>query len=659
MNHDFFDACAAALTAGLNGTLQGLLIALLVGVALRFLPQTNAATRHAVWWITFLLIAAMIPAQWLYTVGASSAKAFEHEAGMGEANDLVLLAETEPAASPPAEAPALVCIGPGTDSDTQAFLISRESQPESVPGVRRSAPESTTVSGTTKGASFGDWISSLLPFPLKRIAGPKLSNSMAAGLFLLWLSLAGARLVRLAWHLHWIRRLKAGARLPGEELAQRFAELSGHARVARSVLLRISSCQNSPVLLGFFHPMILLPERFACAGWDEMEPVLRHELAHVQRRDDWVNLVQHLVQACFFFHPALWWISNRLNFEREIACDDCVLQQGASHRTYALLLANLASDWQRPLALAPGVSNRKSQLQQRIHMILNTRRNTSARLARTRLGLLAATAGVLAVAGIYFAPRVILAQDHATPTPPTASAVTFTPALPEGLPPAHVASALTVFAQASTPAPGARTSAARFKPDDLPTPAPGAVTVVAGTPSPPEASDPSLPEPALAPEPPGAPPGHPRLPRAAMAPRPPRAPNLPDGASIEERLARLEELVHTMMAQQHLNQKQHRDEAVARMKMEADHDALRATEDAWRLSKQRDDLFRGDAEKSFEKQQENLGHQLDMMRRQRDTLQREMDKLQRQIERIERDHQLFEKQSQDEKQRGQPKAESK
>jgi len=148
------------------------------------------------------------------------------------------------------------------------------------------------------------------------------------------------------------------------------------------------------------------------ANEGEVEHVLRHELAHVDRRDDWGNLVQQLIQAALFFHPAVWWISARLSLEREIACDDCVLEASGRPRAYALTLANVASRMNhcRHL-LAPGVSNNNSQLQQRITMILNTHRDRSPRLARSRLGFFTTATAIFAVLAINAGPRLVLAQS--------------------------------------------------------------------------------------------------------------------------------------------------------------------------------------------------------------------------------------------------------
>ena len=57
----------------------------------------------------------------------------------------------------------------------------------------------------------------------------------------------------------------------------------------------------------------------------ELNAILLHELAHLRRRDDWTNLIQKIVGALLFFHPAVWWIEKKLALEREMACDDLVL----------------------------------------------------------------------------------------------------------------------------------------------------------------------------------------------------------------------------------------------------------------------------------------------------------------------------------------------
>ena len=172
------------------------------------------------------------------------------------------------------------------------------------------------------------------------------------------LGLVGLRLRR-------IRQLKFEAFEASPELDELFSRLCAQTHAKRKVTLGVSETQRSAVLLGFRNPKILLP---AECDVREAEPVLRHELAHLSRRDDWANLCQQLIHATLFFHPGVWWVCRQLTLEREIACDDCVLEK-STPRSYALLLATLAGRMQgSPALLAPGVSTNKSQLQQRIDM---------------------------------------------------------------------------------------------------------------------------------------------------------------------------------------------------------------------------------------------------------------------------------------------------
>jgi hypothetical protein len=75
---------------------------------------------------------------------------------------------------------------------------------------------------------------------------------------------------------------------------------------------------------------------------DELDRVLIHEWAHVQRRDDLTNIVQVVVRATVGWHPALRWIDRRLQVEREIACDETTTAMTGSPKAYAECLMKLA-----------------------------------------------------------------------------------------------------------------------------------------------------------------------------------------------------------------------------------------------------------------------------------------------------------------------------
>ncbi len=105
---------------------------------------------------------------------------------------------------------------------------------------------------------------------------------------------------------------------------------------------------------------------------DELQAICLHELAHLRRWDDWTNLAQKILKAIFFFHPAVWFIENRLSLEREMACDDAVLAANFSPRVYAESLLGLAekSFLRRGIELAQAAVGQVWQLKLRIVEIL-------------------------------------------------------------------------------------------------------------------------------------------------------------------------------------------------------------------------------------------------------------------------------------------------
>jgi len=494
MKNEMLTACYQLVAAAVNGTYQGILITLFVAASLRMLRRSNAATRYAVWFGTLLLLALLIPAHWLQSRfnsddrRASVETPILNSASQPESD----LATIEAGSLPPASDDQSDHVtadahSPGNNREFDTDYTMEQRYPDYATGAGANShsledPARALVLSLLEAASSNQVESSTTPEP-GFLAGikqklswlgermvtllspwkvaPKMPILVAALLPMAWLAIAGAKFSFLIWQLFRIRRLKLNSAEPNPEQNALFLSLRESIGVRRNVALRVSMHCKSPVVLGFIKPQILLP---ADPGVEVSEPVLRHELAHVRRGDDWANLVQHCIKALFFFHPAIWWVSKRISLEREIACDDQVLQSTLRPKVYALLLADLAERMQ-PSVLAPGVSTNQSQLKQRIDMILNSKRNTSPRLAKVRLGLLATTAALLTVAAIYSAPRLAFARsaDAAAPAAglppdaPTASTATAGPTpvfivsedtvsvvaqdTPSGLPPAPAVSA--------------------------------------------------------------------------------------------------------------------------------------------------------------------------------------------------------------------------
>ena len=138
-----------------------------------------------------------------------------------------------------------------------------------------------------------------------------------------WLIGVGLQLVWLATGFARINRWKANAvDVSDTSLLRAFEKLKSQMSLSSVCLLQTEALSVSAVV-GVWKPVVLMPmSMIAGLSPRELELVLAHELAHVQRWDYFVNVIQKVGEATMFFHPAVWWVSRRISEEREHCCDD-------------------------------------------------------------------------------------------------------------------------------------------------------------------------------------------------------------------------------------------------------------------------------------------------------------------------------------------------
>jgi BlaR1 peptidase M56/Surface antigen variable number repeat len=97
-----------------------------------------------------------------------------------------------------------------------------------------------------------------------------------------------------------------------------------------------------PLTVGFFHPVVILPENWRAWPRARLDAIWTHESEHARRHDSFIQCLALLNRALFWFHPAAWWLERTLSALAEEACDDAVLAQGHNPREYAECLLDLA-----------------------------------------------------------------------------------------------------------------------------------------------------------------------------------------------------------------------------------------------------------------------------------------------------------------------------
>ena len=185
----------------------------------------------------------------------------------------------------------------------------------------------------------------------------------------LWILMSMVRGLQLAMSVLRLRRI-ANQAMP-VEAGDAWKNLLSRTR--RHVELCTSSDVDSPSVIGFLSPRILIPAALLeKLSQPQLEQIILHEMEHLRRRDDWVNLLQKVSLVLFPLNPVLHWIEKRLCMERELACDESVLRFTQAPKAYASCLVELAehSMLQARTPLALRAWERQSELASRVRRIL-------------------------------------------------------------------------------------------------------------------------------------------------------------------------------------------------------------------------------------------------------------------------------------------------
>ena len=193
-------------------------------------------------------------------------------------------------------------------------------------------------------------------------------------LFGVWAVIAIAGVIRVgigALHL-WRLRAQSAVVQTGDlnPLVRATVERAGERRRFE---VRISDQVTVPMAIGFFRPAIVFPRNLLSElAPEQLNQLVLHESTHLLRYDDWTNLLQKLMQAVLFFHPAVWWLENKLTSEREMACDEAVVAETHDARSYAECLATLAekSVLRRSMALVQAAVSRLRHTSFRVEQVL-------------------------------------------------------------------------------------------------------------------------------------------------------------------------------------------------------------------------------------------------------------------------------------------------
>jgi len=159
----------------------------------------------------------------------------------------------------------------------------------------------------------------------------------------LWLLVTASLILWSIWRLLCYRRMfgQASNEVNGrlQLIAQEAARLVG---VTGAVRLLVSPLAQSPMLVGFFRPTILLPSEHLPDS--DARFILAHELTHFRRGDLWKKFLVNMIQCIHWFNPIVHLLNRDFAYWLETSCDEEVVSSldHAQRKEYGYLLINYA-----------------------------------------------------------------------------------------------------------------------------------------------------------------------------------------------------------------------------------------------------------------------------------------------------------------------------
>jgi beta-lactamase regulating signal transducer with metallopeptidase domain len=251
-----------------------------------------------------------------------------------------------------------------------------------VPPIVQFTPDTISPISTTEGTTLAE-----IENHKSKIQNPNLTwegfrdyfNQNIPLIVLVWIMGVALFVLKLLGGISYVYYLRSRLNFPADEYwIETLDKLKNKVGVKQSIDLLESALTRTPMVVGHLKPMILFPiGAINKLSPTEVEAILAHEIAHVMRKDFIFNILQSVVEALFYYHPAVWVISSTIRNERENCCDDVAIEICGNSMDYAKALVMVQEMAYYPM-FQPAMAfagNRKNQLLYRVQRILNQPQN--------------------------------------------------------------------------------------------------------------------------------------------------------------------------------------------------------------------------------------------------------------------------------------------
>lgn len=166
-------------------------------------------------------------------------------------------------------------------------------------------------------------------------------NSRESGtLFVVWIL---GSFIFLLYHFYrhrkftmMIKRWKIEMKEPG--ILNDLVLMQKELRINRKIEIMYSSFANTPMVMGYIKPVIVLPNHSYNAN--EILFILKHELIHYKRRDIWYKSLVFVASAFNWFNPFIYLMAKEISVQCELSCDEEVVKEAdyIQKKNYSMVL---------------------------------------------------------------------------------------------------------------------------------------------------------------------------------------------------------------------------------------------------------------------------------------------------------------------------------
>ncbi len=158
---------------------------------------------------------------------------------------------------------------------------------------------------------------------------------------------------------------------------------------------------ETPILIGFFRPVIILPDK----KYEDMKlrNILMHEITHMKRHDIFVKWVLIFVGAIHRFNPFVYFVRREMNKACELACDESVIKRFdiSEMQQYGETLIAVAADSIRKMPLLITMIEDKKNLKERLGAIMKHKKHSKRTVIAASVILVTIVCAILGVSTLH------------------------------------------------------------------------------------------------------------------------------------------------------------------------------------------------------------------------------------------------------------------